>query len=106
MFARLVLASVDLLRAEWCRRRRRCAAAAAACPRCPAALLPCKPLQVDLRGAIQAGISFCRAANGAVLSEGPIPLESVHRIRLRALPEQWQREMPNREHLLRAEAEQ
>ena len=75
-------------------------------PPVPAALLPCKPLQVDLRGAIQAGISFCRAANGAVLSEGPIPLQFVHRIRRRDLPQQWQREMPNRERLLREEADQ
>jgi hypothetical protein len=85
------------------------AAAAVVCSLWAAAAcnpLPCQPLQVDLWGAIQAGIDFCRAANGVVLSEGPIPLEIVHRIRLRALPEQWQREMPNREHLLRAEAEQ
>ena len=61
---------------------------------------------MDLRGAIQAGISFCRAANGAVLSEGPIPLQFVHRIRRRDLPQQWQREMPNRERLLREEADQ
>ena len=71
-------------------------------PRCPAR----HRLQVDLRGAIQAGISFCRAVNGVVLSEGPIPLQFVHRIRLRDLPEQWQRELPNREQALREEAEQ
>lgn len=108
---------------------------------------PCAPVQVDLRGAIQAGIPFCRAANGVVLSEGPIPLRFVRRakasagaagwevhmptlrirsvlsparplltnparslslshsaLQLRDLPEPWQREIPNRERLLREEA--
>ncbi|KAL4427786.1 hypothetical protein ABPG75_001875 [Micractinium tetrahymenae] len=58
---------------------------------------------VDLRRAIQAGIPFCRAANGVVLSEGPIPLDCLERVMLRDLPEEWQREIPNRERLLQEE---
>ncbi|EFN60036.1 hypothetical protein CHLNCDRAFT_133253 [Chlorella variabilis] len=61
---------------------------------------------VDLRGAIQAGIPFCRAANNVVLSEGPIPLQFVRRIRLRDLPEEWQRAIPNRDSLMEKEEEE
>lgn len=42
--------------------------------------LSAPPQQVDLKGAIQAGIPFCKAANGVVLSEGPIPTRFVRRI--------------------------
>lgn len=56
-------------------------------PTCPA--LPCPAVsccdlwvQVDLGAAIGAGIRFCRAANGVVLSEGPVPLQYVHRIKV------------------------
>ena len=43
----------------------------------------CAP-QVDLKGAIEAGIRFCKAANGVVLSEGPIPTRFVHRVKVTA----------------------
>lgn len=39
---------------------------------------------MDLKGAIEAGIPFCKAANGVVLSEGPIPTRFVHRIKVTA----------------------
>lgn len=45
-------------------------------PNCP---------QVDLKGAIEAGIPFCKAANGVVLSEGPIPTRFVHRVKASTL---------------------
>lgn len=35
---------------------------------------------MDLRLAIEAGLPFCRAANGVVLSEGPIPLRLLRRV--------------------------
>ncbi|KAL4449428.1 hypothetical protein ABPG77_007072 [Micractinium sp. CCAP 211/92] len=60
-------------------------------------------LQVDLRRAIEAGLPFCRAANGVVLSEGPIPVQFLRPVKLRDLPEDWQREIPNRERLLQEE---
>lgn len=44
----------------------------------------CVLLSVDLRAAIAAGVPFCRAANGVVLSEGPIPLKFVQRVKVRA----------------------
>lgn len=54
------------------------------CPLLASLARRCTRSQVDLRGAIQAGIPFCRAANNVVLSEGPIPLQFVRRIRVRS----------------------
>lgn len=51
---------------------------------CIAAASLCPPQQVDLKGAIQAGIPFCKAANGVVLSEGPIPTRFVRRVKVSA----------------------
>ncbi|KAI7842738.1 hypothetical protein COHA_003667 [Chlorella ohadii] len=45
----------------------------------------CILLKVDLKGAIEAGIPFCKAANGVVLSEGPIPTRFVHRVKASTL---------------------
>jgi hypothetical protein len=46
-------------------------------------------LKVDLHAAISAGIEFCRAVNGVVLSEGPIPVEYLKRVGLKDLPPAW-----------------
>lgn len=60
--------------------------------------LPLLPLlcQVDLERAIRDGIQFCKAANGVVLCEGPIPLRYIQRVRLSELPQYWQDEAPNK----------
>lgn len=56
----------------------------------------CVLLKVDLKRAVEDGIGFCRAANGVVLSEGPIPLRYLSRVRFGQLPREWQEQAPNR----------
>ena len=56
-------------------------------------------LRVDLAAALGAGVPFCRAANGVVLSEGPVPRRFLERVGLGDLPPDWRRHVPNRERL-------
>lgn len=56
-------------------------------------------LKVDLRRAVEARIKFGKAANGVVLTEGPVPLDYVQRVWPEELPLHW------REHIEKTRGE-
>jgi 2'-phosphotransferase len=50
-------------------------------------------LKVDLGGAIEHGVEFCKASNGVVLTEGPVPARFLQPVNWGDLPREWRKQV-------------
>lgn len=64
---------------------------------CPSLPL-CTCLQLDVAAAMQAGHELLLAANGVLLTAGPLPVRHVRRVQRQDLPLEWQQRRQQQEH--------